>query len=76
MNARKSKGCREKRFKTRKYQRGAIVAAVLILQMLLIVICGTQKANYHVDEYATYILANSTRGISIEVEEGRKLLWR
>ena len=72
MNARKSKGCREKRFKTRKYQRGAIVAAVLILQMLLIVICGTQKANYHVDEYATYILANSTRGISIEVEEGRK----
>ena len=72
MKARESRGYRKKQFKTRKYQRGAIVTAVLILQMLLIVICGTEKANYHVDEYATYILANSSRGISIEVEEGRK----
>ena len=52
-----------------KYQQG-IVFAVIVFQIIIIVISMGQKVNFHVDEYYTYTLANSEKGM-FAIEPGK-----
>lgn len=61
----------KKFFKYKKRLQILIIGAVLLLQVILIIACGANKVSYHMDEYSTYILANSAyEEIEPKVQEG------
>ena len=44
----------------KKVEQMMIVGTVIFVLVIIAVISGAMKANYHLDEYLTYVLANSS----------------
>ena len=54
----------------KKVEQMMIVGTVIFVLVIIAVISGAMKANYHLDEYLTYVLANSSNGSKIQLQEG------
>ncbi len=54
----------------KKIEQMIIVGIVIFVLVIIALVCGAMKANYHLDEYLTYVLANSSNGSKIQLQEG------
>ena len=46
-----------------------LILTIIMLEVLIIIYGMTQKINFHVDEYLTYMLANNEGGITLSIDE-------
>lgn len=56
-----------------KKQKTAIMVALMITaHLVFLIVLGTQKINYHVDEFLTFGLANHPDSIHLSLEDGKQ----